>query len=87
MKTKPEKFKGSDQQLKVRIVVNPDAYQIVPTKEFRQGTNIGKYTISQLSTDGGMINFVAASPFEEIEHEQILSVLKSAYSLLKRKAS
>jgi len=86
-KTKPEKFKGTEHDLKVRIVVNPDAYQIVPNKEFRQGTNIGKYTISQLSTEGGMINVVASSPFEEVEQAQILNFLKSTYSLLQRKAA
>lgn len=86
-KTKPEKFKGTAHDLKVRIVVNPEAYQIVSNKEFRQGANIGKYTISQLSTESGMINIVANSPFDEVEHEQILNFLKSAYSLLQRKAA
>lgn len=86
-KTKPEKFKGTAHDLKVRIVVNPDAYKIVPNKEFRQGSNIGKYTISQLSTEGGMINVVANSPFDEVEQNQILNFLKSTYSLLQRKAA
>jgi len=86
-KTKPEKFKGTEHDLKVRIVVNPDVYQIVPNQEFRQGANIGKYTISQLSTEGGMINVVASSPFDEVEQEQILNFLKSTYSLLQRKAA
>ncbi len=86
-KTKPEKFKGTAHDLKVRIVVNPEAYQIVSNKEFTQGANIGRYTISQLSTEGGMINVVASSPFDEVEQEQILNFLKSTYSLLKRKAA
>jgi len=86
-KTKPEKFKGTAHDLKVRIVVNPEAYQIVSNKEFRQGANIGKYTISQLSTDDGMINVVASSPFDEVEQDQILNFLKSTYSLLHRKAA
>ena len=34
-----------------------------------------------------MINFVANSPFEEVDHENILKVLQSAYSLLQRKAT
>ena len=86
MKQKPAKFKGSEQQLKVRIAVNPAAYQIVSSPQFRQGMNIGKYTISQLNTEGGIIDVVASSPFEEIEHEHILGFLRSAYSLLQRKA-
>ncbi len=85
-KSKPEKFKGTQHDLKVRIVVNPEAYTITPSVHFRQGQNVGKYTISQLSTDGGMINFVASSPFDEVEYEQILNVIKSSYSLLQRKA-
>ena len=87
MKMKPEKFKGTEHDLKVRIVVNPDAYQIVSNQEFRQGASVGKYTISQLSTEGGIINVVASSPFEEVEQAQILNFLKSTYSLLQRKAA
>lgn len=87
MKSKPEKFKGAEQELKVRIVVNPEAYKIVPNAQFKQGQNIGKYTIAELNTEGGMINILAKSPFEEVEQEHILNFLKSAYSLLQRKAA
>jgi hypothetical protein len=87
MKMKPEKFKGAEQELKVRIVVNPEAYKIVPNAQFKQGQNIGKYTIAELNTEGGMINIVAKSPFEEVEQEQILNFLKSSYSLLQRKTA
>ncbi len=86
-KTKPEKFKGTEHDLKIRIVVNPDAYQIVPNQNFKPGASIGKYIISQLSTEGGMINVVASSPFEEVEQAQILNLIKSTYSLLQRKAA
>jgi hypothetical protein len=87
-KMKPEKFKGSQHDLKVRIVPNPELYTVSRTSlTFKQGLNIGKFTISQLSTEDGMINFVANSPFEEVDHENILQVLRSAYSLLQRKAA
>jgi hypothetical protein len=87
-KLKPEKYKGSVQDLKVRIVVNPEIYKIESSSPtFKHGLNIGKYTISQLNTEGGIINFVANSPFEEVEHENILNILQSAYTLLKRKAA
>jgi hypothetical protein len=86
MKSKPEKMKGSEQELKVRIVVNPQVYEIVPNQKFARGQNIGKYTVADLSTEGGMINILARSPFEEVEQEHILNFLKSAYSLLQRKA-
>ncbi|HEX6035156.1 MAG TPA: hypothetical protein VFY83_12000 [Anaerolineales bacterium] len=87
MKLKPEKYKGAAQYLKVRIAVNPDLYQIVPNQEFRQGVHIGKYTIAQLNTEGGIIDVTANSPFEEVESENILTFLHSAYSLLQRKAA
>jgi hypothetical protein len=88
MKMKPEKFKGSEHDLKVRIVPNPGIYKIARTSpEFKQGLNIGKFTISQLTTEDGMISFVASSPFEDVEHENVLQVLKSAYTLLQRKAA
>ena len=87
MKMKPEKYKGSEQHLKVRIAVNHELYKIVPNNEFRQGVNIGKYTIAQLTTDGGIIDVTASSPFEEVESEHILGFLRCAYSLLQRKAA
>ena len=87
MKMKPEKYKGAEQYLKVRIAVNPELYQIVPNPQFRQGVNIGKYTIAQLNTDSGIIDVTANSRFEEVESDHILSFLHSAYSLLQRKAA
>lgn len=87
MKQKPAKFKGSEHQLKVRIAVNPEIYTIVPNKTFRQGANVGKYTVAQLNTEGGIIDVVASSPFDEAESEHILGFLQSTYSLLQRKAS
>ena len=87
MKQKPAKFKGSEQQLKLRIAVNPEVYTIASNKSFRQGANVGKFSIAQLSIEGSIISVVASSPFEEIESEHILSFVKSAYSLLQRKAS
>ncbi len=87
MKMKPAKFKGSEQQLKIRIAVNPEVYKIVPSNQFRPGAKIGKYTISQLNTEGGIIDVVASSPFEEVESDQILGFIHFAYSLLQRKAA
>jgi hypothetical protein len=87
MKQKPAKFKGSEHQLKVRIAVNPEVYSIVSSQNFRQGINIGKFMVAQLSTSGGIIDVVASAPFEEVEHEHILGFLQSTYSLLQRKAS
>lgn len=87
MKMKPEKFKGSEQYLKIRIAVNPEVYKIVPNRQFRQGANLGKYTVAQVNTEGGIIDATINSPFEEVESEHILLILRSAYSLLQRKAA
>ena len=87
MKMKPAKFKGSEQQLKLRIAVNPEVYNIVPNQEFRQGIYVGKYMVTQLNTEGGIIDVVANSPHEEVESEKILGFIHSAYSLLQRKAA
>ena len=70
----------------MRIVVNPEAYQIAPNSNFRSGQNIGKFTIRQVNTDNGIVNVLASSGFADIEHENILQVLKSAYSLLRAKS-
>ncbi|MDQ3006838.1 MAG: hypothetical protein M3R47_15830 [Chloroflexota bacterium] len=87
-KLKPEKYKGSEHNLKVRIVVNPELYKIISSSPtFNPGLNIGKFTISQLSTEGGIINFAANSPFEEVDQENILHILQSSYTLLQRKAA
>jgi hypothetical protein len=87
MKSKPEKFKGTHQELKVRIVVNPQAYVIKPNNLFSLNKDVGKFKIHQLSTDGGIINILAVSPFDEVGQTDILTFLKSAYSLLERKAA
>jgi hypothetical protein len=86
-KMKPAKFKGSEQQLKLRIAVNPEVYNIVPSREFRQGVYVGPYMVTQLNTESGIIDVVANSAHEEVESEQILGFIHSAYSLLQRKAA
>lgn len=87
MKMKPAKLKGAEQQLKVRIAVNPEVYQITRNKDFNQGQNIGKYRIDQLDTEGGIINVVASAPSTDVETDNILTFLQSTYSLLQRKAA
>lgn len=87
MKQKPAKLKGSQQQIKLRIAVNPEIYKITPNNQFHQGKNIGIYKIDQLNTEGGIISVVANSQYEEIQSEHILNFIKSAYTLLQRKAA
>lgn len=87
MKRKPAKFKGAEQQLKIRIAVNPEVYQITRNANFNQGQTVGPFTIDSLDTEGGIINVVASKPTAEVEADNILTFLQSAYSLLQRKAA
>jgi len=86
-KMKPEKFKGSLNELKVRVVVNPEVYNIAPNDQVTPGVAIGQYTISQVDTQGGMINLTAHSSSSEIQSESILNLLQHTYGLLQRKAA
>jgi len=86
MKWKGPKFKGTLQELKVRLTVNPQAYEIIASPALAPGVSIGSYIVSQIDTTGGIINLVARSSGEEISPDDVLGVLKSAYELLKWKA-
>lgn len=87
IKMKPEKFKGYLNELKVRIVVNPEVYTIASNNPVVPGKAIGQYTISQVDAQGGMINLTAHTPDKEVQPESILSVLQHTYGLLQRKAA
>ena len=86
-KMKPEKFKGSLNELKVRIVVNPEVYTIARNNQVIPGKAIGQYTIAQLDTEGGMVNLTAHTSSVDIQPESILNVLHHAYGLLQRKVA
>lgn len=86
-KWKPAKFKGSYQELKVRIAVNSEMYKIVPNKEIKVNDQIGEYTINAVDTDGGIVTVLASSSHEKVSAESVLGVLKSAYGLLQVKKS
>ena len=86
-KLKPEKFKGILNELKVRVVVNPELYTINPNPQIIPGKAIGQYTIAQLDTEGGMINLTAHTSSVDIQPESILNVLHHTYGLLQRKAA
>jgi hypothetical protein len=85
MKWKPAKPKGSYQELKVRIAVNPEMYTIVRNTEIKNDARVGEYTVNAVDTEGGIVTVLASSPNEEISSESVLGVLKFAYGLLKVK--
>jgi len=85
-KWKAPKFKGTLQELKVRISVNPEIYEIVNKLGLRQGFQIGTYTIQQVDTTGGIINLLARSGTDLITSNDVLNVLRCTYDILQRKA-
>jgi hypothetical protein len=87
LKSKPERFKGSRNDLKVRLVVNPEVYTIARNDQVIPGASIGQYTIAQVGTEGGMIDLTAHTSDKEVQPESILNVLRHTYGLLQRKAA
>jgi len=87
LKSKPEKFKGSRNELKVRLVINPEVYTIARNEQVTPGASIGQYTIAQIDTGGGMIDLTAHTPDKEVQPDSILNVLRHTYGLLQRKAA
>jgi hypothetical protein len=84
-KWKPAKFKGSYQELKVRIVVNPEVYKIVRYSGSEPKSQIGEYTVNAVDTEGGILTILASSPKENVSAQSVLGVLKFAYGLLQLK--
>ncbi|MBI5880350.1 MAG: hypothetical protein HZB53_22085 [Chloroflexi bacterium] len=85
-KWKAEKSK-TGHELRVRISVNPQAYDIKPTPEMRQGAKVGAYAISAIESSGGIINLAAVAPVANITSADVLGVLHATYGLLQRKAT
>jgi hypothetical protein len=83
-KWKPPKEKGNLQELKLRISVNPEIYEIVNTGLQVNG-RVGAYTITNLDTSGGILSLQASCLAKDVEANDVLGVLRSAYDQLKRK--
>lgn len=82
MKWKPEKIENG-QQLKVRLAVNPQLYDI--THNVQLSTQIGQYFVDGFAANDGIIELSAASVARTIKPEDILGVLKFTYDQLERK--
>lgn len=76
---------ASGQEIKVRISVNPEVYDIRARPEVRTGIRLGAYTIDELDTTGGIVTVLASAPAGVVAPADVLSVLKTTYSLLQRK--
>ncbi len=84
-KWKPAKMKY-EQQIKVKVSVNPNAYDVVRTDLARPGTKIGEYTVEKVQLDSTSIVFVASTPKNASGANDILGVLRLVYSQLQRRS-
>ncbi len=82
MKWKGERVENG-QQIKVRIAVNPQAYEIMQNVQL--STPIGQYFVDGFSANNGILELSAASVSQTIKSEDILGVLRFAYDQLERK--
>lgn len=85
MKSKPARVKDDRQQLKVRLAVNPQVYQIVPT--LRAGQRIGQFTVDQFVNDGGVLMLAATTHAINLTAQDLLGVLRAVYAQLQRKTA
>ncbi len=86
MKWKSPKVANA-QQLKVRISVNPEVYEIAPGPAARPGTQIGPWRLAEVSTAGGIIDLAADAATSAPQSGDVLGVLRLAYDMLKRKGA
>jgi hypothetical protein len=85
-KWKPPKV-ANGQELKVRLSVNPTVYEIAPGPATRPGARVGRYTLTEFSAAGGIIDLAAAAPPGAIQPADVLGVLRVAYDSLQRKSA
>lgn len=85
MKWKPEKFKGSLTEMKVRLAVNPAAYEISLRPELAPGMSVGPFRIESANGIGGILTILASGT--EPTAEEILQFLHMIYQSLKRKVT
>lgn len=77
---------ATGQQLKVRLSVNPKVYEITQNSRAVPGTRVGRYTLVEIDTTGGMVDLTAEYGAGNVGAADILSVLRVVYEHLSRKA-
>jgi hypothetical protein len=83
-KWKPPKV-ATGQELKVRISVNPQVYELSFRPSARVGAAVGAYAITALNASNGIVEIVANTPATAVQSADVLGVLRLAYDMLKRK--
>jgi len=84
MKLKPAKAANA-QQLKVRLSVNPQVYEIAERGKLKVGGGIGHFAFTAVSTAGGIIDVTADSTIRTVPAKEILDLLRLVYDQLQRK--
>ncbi len=86
-KWKQPKYKQL-QELKVRLSVNPNIYDIKADPGRYVGQRVGQYTITMLDLRGGIVQLQATTSSSQVLSDDILSVLHLVYtSMLQRKVT
>jgi hypothetical protein len=85
MKLKPAKVANA-QQLKVRLSVNPLAYEIAEGGSLKVGRGVGKFALTEVSTAGNIIDVTADSTLTTVPAGEVLGLLRLVYDQLERKA-
>jgi hypothetical protein len=84
-KFKPPKLAYAH-QLKVRLSVNPEVYEIAERGDFKPGTRVGAAVFTQVESAGGILEVTAGSASSRLGANDILSVMRLVYDQLERKA-
>ena len=87
MKWKPEKYKGAQQEVSVRLSVNPDLYIAPEGGPLAPGMKLGLFTVKKYQASGGLIDLVAYYTGSDISESDILGLLRSVYDLLGRRTA
>jgi hypothetical protein len=86
-KWKQPKYKQL-QELKVRLSVNPNMYDIKADPGRYVGQRVGQYTITMLDLRGGIVQLQATTSSSQVVSDDILGVLHLIYtSMLQRKVT
>jgi hypothetical protein len=87
MKWKSEKYKGTHQEMRVRLSVNPQVYIAPEGGPLAPGMRIGAYTVKKYQASGGIVDLAAYFSGERVSADEVLGLLHSVYDLLERRVA
>jgi hypothetical protein len=87
MKWKPEKYKGAQQELRLRLSVNPELYIAPEGGPLAPGMKLGLFTVKKFQASGGLIELAASYSGGDVSESDLLGLLRSVYHLLGRRTA